>query len=55
MAAFLRAFLCFTLTGKTKQGLVLQWVTTAVIVYNLAEKIDKCPLNRDYQVLFAYN
>ena len=30
-------------------------LTTAVMVDNLAKKVDKCPLNRDRQVLFAYD
>ena len=37
------AFLCCMMTGKAKQGLV-KLLTTAVIVDNLAEKVDKCPL-----------
>ena len=31
------------------------WLTTAVMVDNLAEKVDKCPLNRGRYVLLAYN
>ena len=30
-------------------------LTTAVMVDNLAKKVDKCPLNRDCYVLFTYN
>ena len=30
-------------------------LTTAAMVDNLAEKVDKCPLNRGRKVLFAYN
>ena len=30
-------------------------LTTAAMVDNLAKKVDKCPLNRDRYVLFAYN
>ena len=42
MAVF-SAFLCCTMTGKAKQGLV-KLLTTAVMVDNLAEKVDECPL-----------
>ena len=30
-------------------------LTTAVMVDNLAKKVDECPLNWDSQILFAYN
>jgi len=30
-------------------------LTTAVMVDNLAEKVEECALNRDHEVLFAYN
>ena len=30
-------------------------LTTAVMVDNLAKKVDECPLNWDRQVLYAYN
>ena len=58
VATFLRAFPCCTLAAKTKQGLVLQLLkllTTAVMVDNLVEKVNECPLNQGRQVLFAYN
>ena len=58
MTVFLRAFPWCTLAAKTETSTAianLMLLTTAVIVDNLAEKVDVCPLNWGHQVLFAYN
>ena len=48
------------LAGNAMQRLVLQvtvlmLLTTAAMENNLAEKVDKCPLNQGRKVLFVYN
>ena len=51
MAACFRAFLCCMLAGNASTtnnsaNLTAKLLTKAAMVDNLAEKVEKCPLNR---------
>ena len=47
---------CYTeASTMSNSANLISSLTTAVMVDNLAEKVDECPLNQGRKVLFVYN